>query len=81
MFSLESPHREATVMSITRYTIININTKITLYYPQTAGMGIFPRVETAVVNKSSVLEPLKFNYSKKQDIGRIIIAFGIGAGI
>ena len=66
MFSLESPHGgDSNVYS--QYTIFNINSKITLNYPKSAAMRFFPRdIKTsptqpsAVVNESSVFEPLKF---------------------
>ena len=64
MFSLESPHRGDS-NEYTLYTIFNINTK---NYPklfQICSYRIFFKVlrnefETAVVNESSVFEPLKF---------------------
>ena len=49
----------------TQYTIFNIKKKITLNYPKSAAMGfcsteLKKEFETAVVNKPSVFEPLKF---------------------
>ena len=64
MFSLESPHRGDSNEN-TKYTILNINKKITLNYPKSVAMAFFFKglkneFETAVVNEPSVLEPLKF---------------------
>ena len=64
MFSLELPHRGDT-NEYTQYTIFNINTINHLNYPKSAAMGFFSKrlkneFETATVNKSSVLKPLKF---------------------
>ena len=64
MFSLESPHRGDSNESI-QYTIFNIKKKIILNYPLSAAMGFCSKglkneFETAVVNKPSVFEPLKF---------------------
>ena len=47
------------------YAIFNINTKISLNYPKSAAMGFFSKglkneFEQAMVNESSVFEPLKF---------------------
>ena len=63
MFPLESPHPGDSNKN-TKYTIFNIK-KITLNYPKSATMGFFSNglkneFETAVVNESSVFEPLKF---------------------
>ena len=63
MFSLESPHRGDS-NEYTQYTIFNIKKKITVNYPNFAVMGFFSKglengLETAVVNKPSVFEPLK----------------------
>ena len=49
----------------THYTIFNIKSKITLNYPKSAAMGFCSKglkkeFETAVVNESSVFEPLMF---------------------
>ena len=49
----------------TQYTIFNINKKHTLNYPYSAAMGFFSNglkneFERAVVNETSVYEPLKF---------------------
>ena len=49
----------------TQYTVFNIKKKITLNYPKFAAKGIFSKglkneFETAMVNKPSVFEPLKF---------------------
>ena len=62
--SLESPHRGDS-NEYTKYTKFNIKKKITLYYPKSAAIGFFSNglkngFETAVVNKPSVFEPLKF---------------------
>ena len=62
VFSLESPQRGDSNEN-TQYTIFNINTKITLNYPKFAAMGFLSKgvkneFETAVVNESSVFEPL-----------------------
>ena len=64
MFSLESPHQGDSNEYI-QYTIFNMNKKNTLNYPKSAAMGFFSKerkneFETAVVNKPSVFEPLKF---------------------
>ena len=63
VFTLESPHRGDS-NEYTQYTIFNIK-KITLNYPKSAVMGFFSKgfkneFEAAVVNESSVFEPLKF---------------------
>ena len=44
----------------TEFTSFNIKKKITLDYPKSTAQGLFPEFETAVVNESSVFEPLKF---------------------
>ena len=49
----------------TQHTIFNIKKKITLNYSASAAMGFFSKglrnkFETAIVNKPSVFEPLKF---------------------
>ena len=63
LFSLESPH-QGDSNEYTQYTIFNIKKKIILMYPKSEAMGFFQgtqeRVETAMVNKPSVFEPLKF---------------------
>ena len=64
MFSLESPHRGDS-NEYKQYTIFNIKKKITVNYSKSAVMGFFSKglkneFETAVVNESSVFEPLKF---------------------
>ena len=59
VFSLESPHRRD-YNEYTQYTIFNMNKKNTLYYPKSAAMGFFLRVETAMINDPSVFEPLEF---------------------
>ena len=64
MFSLESPHLGDSNEN-TQYTVFNIKTKITLNYSKSAAKGFFSyglkkEFETAVVNKPSVFEPLKF---------------------
>ena len=64
MFRLESPHQSDS-NEYMQYTIFNAIKKITVYYPQSAAMGYFPRDsrmswKTAVVNELSVFEPLKF---------------------
>ena len=41
MLSEESPHRGDS-NEYTQYTIFNIKTKITLNYPKSAAMGLFP---------------------------------------
>ena len=63
MFLLKSPHRGDSNEN-TKYTIFNIKRKISLNYPKSASMGFFSKglkneLETAVVNESSVFEPLK----------------------
>ena len=63
MFSLESPYRGDS-NEYTQYTIFNIKKKITLNYPKSAAMGFCSKelkneFETAVVNKTPVLQPLK----------------------
>ena len=63
MFSLELPHRGDS-NEYTQYTIFNINTKLAKIF----NYGIFfskalkNEFKTAVVNESSVIEPLKFNF-------------------
>ena len=64
MFSLESPHRGDSD-EYTQYTIFNIKKKITLNDSTSAAMGFFSKgpkneFETAMVNKPSVFDPLKF---------------------
>ena len=64
MFSLESPYRGDS-NECTQFTIFNIKKKITIYYVKSANMRYFPKglnneFETAMVNESSVFEPLKF---------------------
>ena len=64
VFSIESPHRGDS-NEYTQHTIFNIHTKITLNYIKSAAMGLCSRspknqFETAVVNESSVFEPLEF---------------------
>ena len=64
VFSLESPH-QGNSNEYTQYTIFNINTKSILNYLKSAAMRFFSmglkiEFETAVVNESSVFEPLKF---------------------
>ena len=63
MISLESPHRGDS-NEYTQYTSFNIKKKITLNYPKSAVLGFCSKelkkeLETAVVNKPSVFEPLK----------------------
>ena len=65
MYSLESPHRGDS-NEYTQYTIFNINKKNTLNYPKSAAMRFFFMIlknefDSAVVNESSVFEPLKFH--------------------
>ena len=64
VFSLESPH-QGDSNEFTQYTIFNIKKKITLNYPKSAAMGFCAKglkneFESAVVNKPSMFEPLKF---------------------
>ena len=64
VFSLESPHRGDS-NEYTQYIIFKIKEKITLNYPKSVAMsfcfkGLKNEFETAVVNESSVVEPLKF---------------------
>ena len=64
VFSLESPHRGDSNV-YTQYTIFNIKKKLALNFPKSAAMvfvskGLKKEFETAVVNKPSVFEPLKF---------------------
>ena len=47
--------------------------KITIYYPKPAAMGFFPKglkneLETVMVNKPSVFEPLKFYCIVMKDV-------------
>ena len=66
MFSLESPHRGDS-NKYTKHAIINIKRKFTLKYPKyndVCSYGIFPyglkdEFETAVVNETSMFDPLK----------------------
>ena len=62
MFSLESPHRRDSNVCI-QYTIIKMKKKIAFKYPKSAAMGFFSEglkdeFQTAMVNQSSVFEPL-----------------------
>ena len=71
MFSLESPH-SGDSNEFTQYIIFNIKKKITLNYPKPAAIGFFFKrlkneFQTAVVNKPSVFEPLKFKYTKNSE--------------
>ena len=65
MFSLESPHRGDS-NECTQYTISNMNKKKknTLNHPNLQlcafSMGLKNEFEAAVVNESSVFEPMKF---------------------
>ena len=64
MFSLETPHRGDS-NKYTQYAIFNMEKIITLSYPKSAAMefcseGLKKEFETAVVNKPTVFEPLKF---------------------
>ena len=64
MFSLEFPH-QGDSNEYTHYTIFNIKKKITLIYTKSAVMRFFSKglkndFETAVVNKPSGFQPLKF---------------------
>ena len=64
MLSLESPHRNDP-NEYTRYIIFNMKKKHTLNHPKSAAVGFFSKglrneLETALVNKPSVFEPLKF---------------------
>ena len=64
LFSLESPNR-GNCNEYTQYTIFNIKKKIILNYPKSAAMGFFLGTQervllTAVANKPSVFEQLKF---------------------
>ena len=64
MFSLESPHR-GNSNEYTQCTIFSIKKKITLSYPKCLAKGFCSKglkneFETAVVNETSVFEPLKF---------------------
>ena len=64
VFSLESPRRGDSNEN-TQYTIFNIKKKITLNYPKSAAMGFCSKgpkneFQTAMVNETSVFEPLKF---------------------
>ena len=70
MFSLESPHRGDS-NEYTQYTIFNINTKSILNNFISAAMRFFSKglkneFETAMVNESSVFEPLKFYCNRHQ---------------
>ena len=69
MFSLESPHRGDS-NEYTHYTISHTKKKYTLNYSKSAAMEFFSKglkneFQTAVVNKPSVFEPLKFYYIGK----------------
>ena len=65
MFSLESPHRSDSY-TYTQHIIINIEKKITPNYPKYNNLQLLDfskgleKFETAMVNKPSVFEPLKF---------------------
>ena len=63
-FSLESPNRGDS-NEYTQNTIFTMKKKNNLNYPKSPAMGFFSmglknEFETAVVNESSVFEPLKF---------------------
>ena len=65
VFSLELPHRSNS-NEYTQYTIFNINIKNRPKLSEICNYGIFLKglmnnFETAMVNKPSVFEPLKFN--------------------
>ena len=76
MFSLESPHRGDSNEN-TAYTIFNINTKSHPKISEICSYEISPRdprtssneFETAVVNESSVFEPLNFYCIKVSEDG------------
>ena len=58
----------------TQYTIFNIKRKIDLNFFKSAAIGFFSKglkneFETAMVNESSVFEPLKFHCMYKGDFG------------
>ena len=64
MFSIESPHRGDS-NEYTQYTIFNINIKNHPKLSQVCSYEIFSKglkneFETAMVNESSVFQPLKF---------------------
>ena len=61
VFLLES-HHSGDSNKYTQNTVFNINKKITLKYPKSAAKEFFAKneFETAVVNETSVFEPLKF---------------------
>ena len=64
VFSLESPNRGDS-NEYTQYTIFNVKKKIILNYLKSAAMAFCSKgpkdeFETAVVNETSVFEPLKF---------------------
>ena len=64
VFSLELPHRGDS-NEYTQYTIFNIKKKIILNYSNSAAMdfcskGLKNEFKTAMVNETSVFEPLKF---------------------
>ena len=72
VFSLESPH-QGDSNEYTQYTIFSIKKKNTQNYPKSVAMGFCSKglknaFETAVVNDTSVFEPLKFyciNFSER----------------
>ena len=77
MFLLESPHR-GDYNENTQYTFFNMNKKNSLNYPKSAAMEFFSKgleneFETAMVNKPSVFETLKFYCSL--DIFQILFTF------
>ena len=64
VFSADSPHRGDST-EYTQYTIFYLKKIITLNYPKFAAIGFCCKgrkneFETAVVNESSVFEPLKY---------------------
>ena len=76
VFSLESPH-QGDSNEYTQYTIFNIKKKITQNYPKSAAMGFCSEglkneFETAVVNKPSVFEALKFYCIFRKEARRFI---------
>ena len=77
MFSLELPHT-GNSNKYTQYTIFKMNKKNTQNYPKTAPLGFSKglqnELETAMVNKPSVFEPLKFYCSKPKVMSALHIS-------
>ena len=77
MFSLESPHGGDS-NECAQYTILNSKKKITRNYPKSAAKGLMNEFKRAVVNKPSVLEPLKVDCIWSEQNMQIHIRLPVG---